>query len=669
MLLGIDTGGTYTDAVLFDPAAGVAASAKALTTRHDLAVGIREAMDSVLSSSRCGPVELVSLSTTLATNAIVEGQGSAICLILIGYTPDMLEQAGLREALGGDPVVLVRGGHDAAGAEAVPLDEAAALDAIRRHAGRVAAFAVSGYFSVRNPAHENAVRRLIREHCGLPVTCGHELTSNLHASRRALTTALNARLIPLLGDLIGSVRRMMAERGIQAPLMVVKGDGSLIDSGMALEYPVETILSGPAASVVGSLFLSRETDACIADMGGTTSDIALVSGGRLLLAREGATVGGWQTMVEAVQIHTTGLGGDSAVAMEEGGGLCLGPRRNVPLSLLGHLHPGVLAKLAEQAEQAGKRKPKRDDGQFLIRQRPADPARNEFSAVQLAILEKVGDGPLALERLFVSGESSYLADLELRRLVERGYLALSGFTPTDAAHVLGFQRSWSLPAARAGAGILARRAGLETEELCRRVVRQVTLQAGRAILAAALAEAHDLDLSEHERVRSELVDRALDGRPDGLVSVRLTLNRPLVAIGAPVATYYPAVAESLHTRLSIPAHAEVANAVGAVVGSVMQTVRALVAPLEQEQGFRVHLSEEVRDFAELEPAVAHARREAAARAETLALRAGAASVQVAVTRRDQTVEISGDELFLGSEISATAAGRPRLAHEPADGNS
>jgi N-methylhydantoinase A/oxoprolinase/acetone carboxylase beta subunit len=167
------------------------------------------------------------------------------------------------------------------------------------------------------------------------------------------------------------------------------------------------------------------------------------------------------------------------------------------------------------------------------------------------------------------------------------------------------------------------------------------------------------------------VDRALlaNGKPEGLVSVRLTLNRPLVAIGAPVATYYPAVAEALHTRLHIPPHAEVANAVGAVVGSVMQTVRALVAPLTGEQGvsdpataagFRVHLSEEVRDFAELEPAVQFARQEASERARSLALRAGAASVQVSVTQRDHDVEISGDSLFLGSEIAATAAGRPRL---------
>jgi N-methylhydantoinase A/oxoprolinase/acetone carboxylase beta subunit len=558
--------------------------------------------------------------------------------------------------------VFLPGGHDVGGGETAPLDEAAALAAIRRHASRVAAFAVSGYFSVRNPAHENSVRRLIREHCGLPVTCGHELTSNLHASRRALTAALNARLIPLLGELIRSVRSMMEERGIRAPLMVVKGDGSLIDSRLALEYPVETILSGPAASVVGSLHLCGETDACIVDMGGTTTDIALVNQGRLLLNRDGATVGGWQTMVEAVQIHTYGLGGDSEVHLRDKAPQALGPRRCVPLALLGHLHPEVVPELTRQAEKA---KPGRDAGRFLVRQRPVDPQRDSFSPVQHAILDRVGPGPLALERVFLSGESTYLMDLELRRLVERGYLGVAGFTPTDASHVLGFQGSWSAEAARQGAAILARTAGVSAEELCRAVLRQVTLQAGRDILSAALAESHGLRLEEHERVREVLVDRALldNGQGQGLVGVSLTLRRPLVAIGAPVGTYFPAVAESLHTRLVIPPHAEVANAVGAVVGSVMQTVRVLIGPLEGDLGFRVHLPEEVRDFPELEQAVECARSVAAAFAGELAARAGAAAVEVTVERRDHTVEVSGDAVFLESQITAVAAGRPRLAHE------
>src|SRR5690606_18611420 len=124
--------------------------------------------------------------------------------------------------------------------------------AIAEHASRAAAFAVSGFFSVRNPAHEIALKSLVRETTGLPVTCGYELTSKLDAPRRALTAALNARLIPQLQQLVGAVRRLLAAHRIAAPLMVVKGDGSLIEAEVAMSCPVEPILSGPAASVVGA---------------------------------------------------------------------------------------------------------------------------------------------------------------------------------------------------------------------------------------------------------------------------------------------------------------------------------------------------------------------------------------------------------------------------------
>ena len=153
-LLGFDTGGTYTDAVLFDPARGaVVAAAKALTTKHDLAIGLRGAMEAVLRQLPVDDIGFVSLSTTLATNAIVEGQGSPICLLLLGYEPSALDRADLRRALGHDPVCFIDGGHAATGEEQVPLDLASLEAAIERHAASVAAVAVSGFFSVRNPAH------------------------------------------------------------------------------------------------------------------------------------------------------------------------------------------------------------------------------------------------------------------------------------------------------------------------------------------------------------------------------------------------------------------------------------------------------------------------------------------------------------------------------------
>ena len=678
ILLGIDTGGTYTDAVLFDSQAGVLASAKALTRRHDLSLGIRESMERVLRSGRGKQVELVSLSTTLATNAIVEGQGGSICLILIGYPADALEQSRLGEVMGQDPVVFVAGGHDATGAEVSGLDLDKARKAVDVFSSRVSAFAVSGYFSVRNPSHENAVRGMIRRRCGLPVTCGHELTSNLHASRRALTAALNARLVSMLSQLIQAVAGMLAEQELRAPLMVVKGDGSLVDAGFALEYPIETILSGPAASVVGSLYLSSRPDACVVDMGGTTTDIALVQNGRPILNRDGATVGGWQTMVEAVQIHTYGLGGDSEVHMNAPGQMDLGPRRLIPLSLLAHENPEILDDLRRQLRR---RSPGPFAARYALVQRSWKERAGELEEAELQLLERLDGGrPVSLEDLFRGAESQYLLETRLERLTALGYVAISGFTPTDAAHVLDLHGSWSREAAVLGAELTLHRTGGDpgggdsAQQFCSLVFRRTILQAGRAVVAAVLAERYRFHLDSFPAVRRLFVDRAL-GHSDScgqaaaqaalpdLLAVALRLQRPLVAIGAPAATYFPEVAGSLQAELIIPDHADVANAVGAVVGSIMQTVRVLITPQEGGELFRVHGEEGVHDFRELEEAAAFALQSAESRAEQLARKAGAASVSVATEREDQKAQAAGEEFFIQSLVTATATGRPHLAHD------
>ncbi|HZT20595.1 MAG TPA: hydantoinase/oxoprolinase family protein [Dongiaceae bacterium] len=659
LLLGFDTGGTYTDAVLFDPERGVLAAAKSLTTKHDLALGLAGALKGVLPAAR-GEIAMVGLSTTLATNAIVEGHASPICLLLAGYEPAALDRAGLRRALGSDPVAFVAGGHQPTGDEQHPLDLEAAAAAIRRHAPKVAAFAVSAYFSVRNPAHEIALRQLVRELTDLPVTCGHELTSRLDAPRRALTSALNARLIPQLRQLVRAVLGLLEAEGITAPLMVVKGDGSLIEAGVAMECPVETILSGPAASVVGARYLSGEDDVVVADMGGTTTDIALLSGGRPVLNREGATVGGFRTMVEAVGVHTFGLGGDSEVRLAEEG-LVVGPRRVMPLSLLGHQHPALIAILRQHRESDD---PVPHRGQFALRQRPLDAGEASLNPTQAVLWTRLADGPQALADLI----SSPGALRALGRLVDRGLVLLSGFTPSDAAHLLGMQDGWSVEAARLGAEIFLRqdRQGdwhppKDAEAFARQVREQVVRQSGQAIFAAAIAEEEGLEERDWGRLGRRMVDRSLARETTALVETRLALARPLVAIGAPVASYYPEVAERLHTRLVIPPHAGVTNALGAVAGGVMQAVDALITQ-PSEGRFRLHLPSGVEDFDALAGAAERARIAAGEQASAQARRAGATDVQLSVTRKDTVVrEKGGSEIFIESRITATAFGRPRLA--------
>ena len=194
LLLGIDTGGTYTDAVIYDDAHGVVATAKALTTRHDIGVGLSEAARAVLKDSGTPPedIVLVSISTTLATNALVEGQGGRVALILVGFSDVGYPRAKLL-ALRGDPCISISGGHDAHGEERNVLDLEALDEALKTLPEDVAAFAVASMFAVRNPAHEQALRERLSMKTGLPVTCSHELSSRLDGPRRALTCVLNAR--------------------------------------------------------------------------------------------------------------------------------------------------------------------------------------------------------------------------------------------------------------------------------------------------------------------------------------------------------------------------------------------------------------------------------------------------------------------------------------------
>lgn len=277
LLLGIDTGGTYTDAVLFSEATGVVAKAKALTTRHDLAEGVSGAVETVLAKARVpvSAISLVSLSTTLATNALVEGQGGRAGLIMIGFGPEDLKRDGLQEALGSDPVLFLPGGHNVHGGE-TPLDMSALDETLPDLSSQVSSFAIAGYFAVRNPDHEKRVRDRIREVSHLPVTCSHELSSKLGGPRRALTTLLNARLVSMIDRLIGSCEDFLKARGIDVPMMVVRGDGALISAAEARLRPIETILSGPAASLVGARYLTGLDNAIVSDIGGTTTDVAVL---------------------------------------------------------------------------------------------------------------------------------------------------------------------------------------------------------------------------------------------------------------------------------------------------------------------------------------------------------------------------------------------------------
>ena len=261
---------------------------------------------------------------------------------------------------------------------------------------------------------------------------------------------LNARLIPVLQELILVVEKMLTQHEIHAPLMVVMGDGSLISAQSALVKPVETILSGPAASVVGARYLCRERDGYVVDMGGTTTDIALLKEGWPALNREGATIAGWRTMVEAVDVHTVGLGGDSEVRVDETGTLLVGPRRVLPLSLLAHDYPQTLSVLRIQAARGY---PRTHDGRFALRLRRLDDDAGPMTPGETLLWEMMAAGPVSVERLL----AEHPLERQIESLVRKGLVLVAAFTPTEATHVLEIHAPWSKEAALVGALLWARR--------------------------------------------------------------------------------------------------------------------------------------------------------------------------------------------------------------------
>ncbi|MEK9854477.1 MAG: hydantoinase/oxoprolinase family protein [Rhodobiaceae bacterium] len=663
LVIGLDTGGTFTDAALLDTATGaVIGTGKSLTTREDLSIGVGGAIDRVLDAfdGDVGDIGLVSLSTTLATNAVVEGVGGRVCLIMIGFDESALGRADLARALGQDPVFFIAGGHNADGSPQARLDESALRTAVSDTVGDISAFAVAGHFATRNPDHETGARDLLRELGDAPVTCSHELSSSLGGPRRALTAVLNARLINLLDRLVAATESIMAERGLTCPLMVVKGDGSLLQADYARSRPVETVLSGPAASLAGAAFLAGTTTALVADIGGTTTDIALLRNGAPRLKADGALVGGWQTMVEAADIRTCGLGGDSEVrpvSRGTSGGLILGPRRAVPLSLLATRWPEVKDHLSAQLEVAV---PMATDGRFVMPLMPHGvPAWLTRSEARLA--EKVLEtGPISIAD--IAGTQLALGAVD--RLIARGLLTLATFTPTDALHVTGGFTGFDHEAAMLGARLMARQKNgigqklANTEdELARQTLAELYRRSGLALMDAALA--HD-GAGEAQASTNPLLSglyRPDANEADGLVALSLDLGTGLVALGASAAAHYPHVADLMGADLTVPDHADVAGAVGAAAGTVRQ--RVVISVTQPAEGrFRIHLPDGPKDLGEMEAALAHARDAAEKLARMRARNAGARDVQVTLDEDVKLVPISSErDMFIEASIYATADGR------------
>ncbi|MCS7257297.1 MAG: hydantoinase/oxoprolinase family protein [Thermomicrobium sp.] len=327
--LGIDVGGTNTDAVLLDRA-DVLAWAKHPTTA-DVSSGIVGAVRSVLDQVRIAPGEIgaVMLGTTHFTNAVIQRRNlTRIAVLRLGWPATLsippLEDwpDDLRETVAGYLTILP-GGHQFDGREISPLDWTALTAAVERIAREgVHSVAVSAVFSPAVAAHEDAVARFLHEHRPhLRITRSREI-GRLGLLERENAAALNACLVPLAEETIAAIRSALAVLGLEAPLYLSQNDGTLMTAEFAARYPVLTFASGPTNSMRGAAFLSGLHDAVVLDVGGTTTDAGVLVHGFPREASFAVSIGGVRTNFRMPDVVSIGLGGGSIVSPD---GTTVGP--------------------------------------------------------------------------------------------------------------------------------------------------------------------------------------------------------------------------------------------------------------------------------------------------------------------------------------------------------
>ena len=588
--IGIDTGGTYTDAVIIDILRQkVTATAKSLTTKGKLEIGVANALEAVMQASGskidASQIALVALSTTLATNALVEGMGSSVAAVLVGFSDDMLLRSNLKQAIPSAQIVRVSGGHEYDGSESTLLDENNLRQQILSIEGSVEAFSVSSNYSIRNPQHEQRAREIIQEITAKPVTLSSDLSDGLNGPLRALTATFNVRIVSLIIDLLESVRNAMKQHSIDAPLMIVKGDGSITTAESIIDRPIDTILSGPAASVIGANFISGLDDFIISDVGGTTTDVAIVSNGWPKLNEKGAIAGGYRTMVRAIDMQTIGLGGDSEVSIDHKGLVSLKSNRVVPISLLCEKFPDVLQQL-DSSLGNGMGLARAIRYIFIAQGFASKKFPPGLSDQDLEFLQKIGDRPRSFDEFVVRASDRARAE----RLLDRGIVQVSGLTPSDAAHVLNLQSQWNLAAARLGCLMLGRSFGLISWN--KDNTEQGIVDFASRIFDTMVAKSTGLIINQLTGVEFDannpLINAVTRGEQNlNQLSVVFKPNIPIVAVGGPAQVFYKAVGERLNCKSEIPQNAQVANAIGAAIGRIR--IRKVIEITSGEGGgYHIH---------------------------------------------------------------------------------
>lgn len=531
-IIGIDTGGTCTDAVLMETESGkIVATAKRPTTHGNLEEGTANALSALLGTAGISTdlIDTVAVSSTLATNSVVENKGARVALLVIGYVKHF--------KLPVKAVIFIKGGHTIQGEEEEPLDLEYLVNIVHGLRNEVDAYGICSAMSIKNPAHELVAKKAISMIDPKPVFCSHQVSTIAGMEQRAATAGLHAKLMPIMERYVNGVLDAMEQQHLHCPMTVIAGNGALVAADHAVLHAGLTVASGPACTAHFGAMFSNEKSIVI-DVGGTTTDIAMIEDGKPLITTEGCQIGGWKTHVEAVDMHTAGIGGDSHVHIDAKGNISVGPIRVQPISMCS-LAPTPDSWLggAESSK--------------IIIPLEAKESPNQTDELFNFLQEH---GPATPEQ--IRKETKYTGvtlESALEKLENRHYLTECGFTPTDALHVLGKINIGDKERALQAATILGVGCGMSAEDFAKAVLVKVQ----------ELIENLVIDYVVQHHWGNSLTNFISSRNNHPVLGVDFSLKIPIIGIGAAAREILPEVAKQLGTTISFPEHCEVGNAAGA----------------------------------------------------------------------------------------------------------
>ncbi|MCL2786340.1 MAG: hydantoinase/oxoprolinase family protein [Methanomassiliicoccaceae archaeon] len=638
--LGMDAGGSYTDAVVMDVnERRVLARSKAATTHEDLMIGMSEAMTKLIANRSFNPkdIKFTGLSTTLATNSILEGKGGRVGLIGIGWTPekdwtfDVVSSA------------FIDGGHDVKGHPLFPLDTDALIRAARKMIDAVDSMVISSKFSCFNPVHENDARAAVRKEFGVPVIAAHELSTDLGIYERTNTAVFNGMLLPVINDFLNDVGIMLSRFKISSRVMVMKGDGTMMDLESAKLRPVETIMSGPAASAVGGRFLSGLDTCFVIDVGSTSTDIAYLRKGLPLVNREGAVVGSVRTHVHAMDAYTIALGGDSHVRADETGRIAIGPRRAVPLSRAAAAYPEIIEKMISEKRTS-----------FIVPHISRTSSLSPYASVILKWIRE--NAPCTLEDIERAHPEMYTFKSVVQDLTDRGNVILTGLTPTDVFLIKDMLHDGNDVAAREGAHIEAVKVNMSTDQFCAKVIDQMIISIGRSLLTKAVMDQTGDDIVGKNLMK--ITEAAAGGGLFDVMNITAELNVPIVGLGGPADVLLPALKHRLSADVKLPYDHDVGNAIGTVCSKVSESSTVQIRAVKGGGYELISSFEQPIRMQCLPDALEKAKGMVTDNALSKAVKAGGVNVTVNVEVDNSNFSNHADAFVDWIEVRARATGDP-----------